>query len=436
MIKKITVKQFKSYLNATLTLAPLTLLVGANASGKSNLIEAIRFLSWLAKGRLVDDILEKVQLTNLAIRGTVDSLIYDGSQASSISLGCSLSNTDEWEDLNIEIALKNKKTLQIINESIRSHQTTVPLYEIKQTNNHVSHEVQVAYNNFARGGRKPSLACSNRQAIFTQLDIPSRFNAGPARERIPNIVTTFRDNLQQILFLDPNPRNMGGYSFIVDKQLQEDGANLSSVLYNLCEIDGKKEEVLTFIRALPEQDIADILFLKTPRNEVMLQLVESFAGHKQTRDAPILSDGTLRVLAVAAALLSVKTDSLLIIEEVDNGVHPNRANMLLQNIKTVAEKRNLHVLLTSHNPALLDTLPPQAIPDVVCCYRDPQQGDSRLIRLEDLQDYPELIAQGPLGQLMTKGVLNRFLKNQHSLEDKKLKGLAWLKSFKSNLELA
>ena len=46
----ITIKNFKSYKEATLPLSPLTLLIGANASGKSNAIEAFRFLSWVAGG--------------------------------------------------------------------------------------------------------------------------------------------------------------------------------------------------------------------------------------------------------------------------------------------------------------------------------------------------------------------------------------------------
>lgn len=50
--------------------------------------------------------------------------------------------------------------------------------------------------------------------------------------------------------------------------------------------------------------------------------------------------------------------------------------------------RKLRALITTHNPALLDALPPAAIPDVVCCYRDPERGDSRLIRLEEVRSYP------------------------------------------------
>ncbi len=101
----------------------------------------------------------------------------------------------------------------------------------------------------------------------------------------------------------------------------------------------------------------------------------------------------------------------MVIEEIDNGVHPSRAAMLLEQISTLAKRRKLRVLLSSHNPALLDALPDSAVSSVVFCYRDPRNGSSRLVRLQDLPDYPGLIAQGGIGHLMTTGVLERFVKN-------------------------
>jgi len=157
---------------------------------------------------------------------------------------------------------------------------------------------------------------------------------------------------------------------------------------------------------------------------------ESFADQEKIRDAGILSDGTLRVLAVAAALLSAPEGSLVIIEEIDNGVHASRVGTLLENIHSVAQERGIGVLVTTHNPALLDALPTAAIPDVVCCYRDPEAGDSRLVRLEDLEHYPELIAQGPLGRLMTQGVLDRYLKDRTEPEQKRADAMAWLETLK------
>ncbi|WP_198142999.1 AAA family ATPase [Stigmatella aurantiaca] len=220
------------------------------------------------------------------------------------------------------------------------------------------------------------------------------------------------------MFLDPVPRRMRDYNFTVERTLQGDGSNVSAVLYELCEKQQRKAEVLAFIRALPEQDILDLLFLKGPRDEVMVQLTESFGGRSRTYEAALLSDGTLRVLAVAAAVLSVPEGSLVVVEEIDNGVHPTRAKLLLENIQRVARERKLRVLLTTHNPALLDAIPVDAIPDVVACYRDPKEGDSRLMPLSKIPDSPELVAQGPVGQLATRGILDRYLKFPKTPEDK------------------
>jgi ABC-type branched-subunit amino acid transport system ATPase component len=50
-------------------------------------------------------------------------------------------------------------------------------------------------------------------------------------------------------------------------------------------------------------------------------------------------------------MLSATEGSLVVIEEIDNGVHPNRARHLLSSIREIAEKRKLRVLLSTHNPA-------------------------------------------------------------------------------------
>ena len=205
------------------------------------------------------------------------------------------------------------------------------------------------------------------------------------------------------------------------------------MLYDLREVKDQKEQVLDFIRSLPEQDIRDIGFLETTRNDVMLTLTESFADQAKLWEVGILSDGTLRILAVAAALLSVPEGSLVLVEEVDNGVHPSRVGTLLENIQRVARARKIRGLVTTHNPALLDAIPTEAIPDVVCCYRDPDAGDSRLIRLEDLDTYPELIAEGPLGRLMTKGILDRYLKDRTNAEQRCAQALEWIEMLKGGV---
>lgn len=161
----------------------------------------------------------------------------------------------------------------------------------------------------------------------------------------------------------------------------------------------------------------------------MLTLTETFGHQKRDYDVSLLSDGTLRVLAIAAALLSAPEGSLIVIEEIDNGVHPSRAQHLLANIREIADRRNLRVLLSTHNPALMDALPDEALSDVVFCYRDPQDGDSRLTRLGDIDNFPGLVSQGPLGHLVTTGVVDRFIKSPTTPEERKQKALAWIQAF-------
>lgn len=429
MIERITIENFKSFQRAELSLAPLTLLIGANASGKSNAIEATQLLAWLASGRRLGDLLFAIREQEISIRGTFGNLTYQGQE---ISLGCEIAPSPV---LSFFTTLRvGAEGLRIIEERLESPElsTHIPLYEVVEPASPYGNELQVAYNNFARGGKKPRIACVDQQSVFTQVATPARFAHKLSQRQIPAAASRLREDLENILFLDPDPRRMRNYSFLQEKRLKGDGAALSSVLYHLSEEEGKKGEILDFIRSLPEQDIRDITFLETPRGEVMVQLHETFGGKPVPREAALLSDGTLRVLAVAAALLSVPPGSMVVIEEIDNGVHPSRAELLLSNIQKAAQERGLRVLLTTHNPALLDAIPLEAIPDTVACYRDPDKGDSRLVRLEDLESYPDLVAQGPLGFLVTEGILDRFLKAREFRDrDKKVeRGLAWISEFR------
>jgi hypothetical protein len=118
---------------------------------------------------------------------------------------------------------------------------------------------------------------------------------------------------------------------------------------------------------------------------------------------------------------------MVVIEEIDNGAHPSRAHRLMRDIRAIASERKLRVLLTTHNPALMDALPDEALGDVVFCYRDPAEGDSRLVRLKDLERAPSLLAQGTLGDLVTRGVLDRFVKDRPAPDEERRRHRAWLK---------
>lgn len=433
MLRSITLTNFKSYRDAELPLAAMTFLIGPNASGKSNALEAIRLLNWLAIGSRVDDIGRAIQGGESMVRGLAKDLFRVADQE--LKLGVHIDGApDGWSDFVIGLRFFNNQ-LVITSESITKAGERVALYQIVSEPNPHSDEISVAYNNFSKGSRKPQIPCSNRQAVFYQLETPGRFEKSHARSQslIPTVVKALRQTLQNIVFLDPRPSVMREYVYAGDDSIKENGKNLSAVLYKICTAGPEsKVKLLSFIRSLPEQDIVDIDFIETERRDVMVQLKESFGHQTREVDAPLLSDGTLRVLAIAGTLLTAQSGALVIIEEVDNGVHPSRAEALVKQIRAIASERNLRVLLTSHNPALLDALPDSSLADVLCCYRDPADGASQLVRIGDLDRYSELVAQGPLGQLMTRRTLERFLKDPSTPEDRQRAAMAWLSSLKAS----
>src|SRR3954463_3530384 len=90
MIRTLELTNFKNFKNATLTLGPLTVLIGANASGKSNIRDAFRFLHGIGRGYSLAEILggkyvggERVWS---GIRGGTREVAYSGSDSFAIGV--------------------------------------------------------------------------------------------------------------------------------------------------------------------------------------------------------------------------------------------------------------------------------------------------------------------------------------------------------------
>ena len=426
MLSSFTVENFKSFREAaTLEFAPLTVLIGANASGKSNALEALRLLSWVARGRRLDSIRYDLRDNQHAIRGAVRDLGHGGARA--FSLSCR-TTYPEWDRYSIGIAVEDEGELRVAEEKLAGTAQRAPLFETLGRERQTG-ELRVAYNNFLRGGKKPQIRCIDREPVSIQLQSPAPFYPGhkKARKVVPEVARKYRTWLSHIFFLDPRPAAIRArYGLKTDRTLTENGDNLSGVLFDLCQTTDARNKVLEFMEAAPETGVRDIQFIETPRGEAIFLLAESFGSNGKCRDAALLSDGTLRVLAIAAGALSVPEGSILVIEEIDNGVHASRVKDLQDRLTMVAEERGIRILVTSHNPALLDALPDEALQDIVFCYRDPQTGASRLTRLGDLENYPELVMRAPPGQLMTRGSIDRFAKHQLTPEQRKRRADKWL----------
>ena len=216
-----------------------------------------------------------------------------------------------------------------------------------------------------------------------------------------------------IFVLNPIPDHMRGYSPLAEK-LMTDGSNIAGVLAAL---NGpKKKEIqdkLTFyLKKIPEKDIISVWTECVGKfdTDAMLYCQEGWQGDSSECivDARGMSDGTLRFLAIVTAMLINEGNKLIVVEEADNGLHPSRAENLLNMLQELGRERNIDVIITTHNPALLNAAGTSMIPFITVAHRN-ENGQSELTLLEDIQSLPKLISAGNIGELAADGKIESAL---------------------------
>ena len=135
---------------------------------------------------------------------------------------------------------------------------------------------------------------------------------------------------------------------------------------------------------------------------VLLTLVEE--GGRRT-SAYSASDGTLRFLAMIAALLGSEAASFYFFEELENGIHPARLALLLDLIEKQVSDGRIQVVATSHSPFFLGFLSPTALEHASLVYRTEGRADARIKRIVDLPDARRLIRDQNLARLHASGLV-------------------------------
>lgn len=411
MIKSFIFENFKSFQETTLNLEKLTILIGSNASGKTNAIEGIKILSETATGRELSMVLDGSKNVDSGIRGGSRGCCrFNTTQ---FKLGCIIDFDDET-DLKYSIKIKVGERIVIEEENLmkvwqNEANKSELIFRTKRATKE-SGDIKVEYNNGKRG-TNPEALCIRSMSVLSQIigKLPSDIDKV---KELSSCIELVINDLRNMLFLDPVPSQMRDYSRIGDSQLRPQADNLSSVLYHLSQDDTNKKAILGMIETLPENDIKDIDFVKTNIGDVMFQLKESYGGKIESIEAKRLSDGTIRCMAVIASLISEKAGNIVVIEEVDNGIHPSRANTLIKYIAQLAKERGIDVIITTHNPALLNAVKGDNLYGVSVCYRCKEDRSSKIISFIDIDKYPSLLAQGGLGDLATNDMITKTLKEE------------------------
>jgi predicted ATPase len=407
MLKEVRFKDWKSFRNATLFIDPLTVLVGTNASGKSNALDGIAFLSRAAQGHNLASALTGgasalADTTANPIRGGVEWAAMKPGKT--FTLEARLEGPDQT-DYEYSLTVRTMPQIEVASESLsQASGRRIRLFEANAEGEGAPGIPATLYN--GRGQRR-------RFEFRNSVSIISQVVGKEVRQEIVRGAEAVISVLASVFILDPVPTLMRSYSPL-STQLAHDASNLAGVLAGLPEPEKERIEtsLSAYVSRLPEGEVQKVWAEPAGRfkTDAMLYCTESWAkGYPLEVDARGMSDGTLRFLAILTALLTRPRRTLIVIEEVDNGLHPSRTKLLLHVLREIGAKREIDVLITTHNPALLDQLGPEMTPFVVFAHRSPETGESLLTLLEDVANLPKLLALGPLGALTTRGYIEQGL---------------------------
>ena len=406
MITSLRLKDFKNFADETLRLGPFTVIVGANASGKSNIRDAFRFLHGVGRGYTLAEAIggkhgaggqvewEPIRgATNEIIRiiGSPSGIPVPPQPAFGLEVKLTEGNTDVTFTVEVSREIFRSSGFRITRERLLTGGEEV--YEKPKSN---------------PGERHVSLGHDG--AIDIMLDKPALTQVRDSgqvwqsrRERIEPIVGA----LANMRFLDLVPDRMRAPAFPGQTVLGDGGENLPAVLREIC-TDPKRREILTaWARELTPMDVAKFDFPEDPSGRIHLKLIERSGREVSAYSA---SDGTLRFLALLAALLGEEPARLYFFEEIDNGIHPARLHLLIDLIERQTAKARVQVVSTTHSPDLISMVNDDTFGNmsVVCRLGDTEDSiyrpEDAIIRpVSDLPNAGELRKTQGLGRLLAGG---------------------------------
>ncbi len=367
MIRCLAIAGYRSLRDLTIELAPLTIVTGANGSGKSSLYRALRLLAEIAQGRLI---------ASLALEGGLGSTLWAGPERFSremkqgtmpvqglvrsgpvaLQLGFADDDFGYAIDLGMpsdsghfandpEIKLEAMWTGPRLARANLFAERRGPLVRLR------SGETGEWRNSFESLPGFDSMVthCADPQDGFELLML---------RERMRN--WRFYDTLRT----DRDAPARAGQVLTYTPVLASDGADLAAAL-------------LTIIAIGDEAALAAAIDDAFPGSRLRVEdgaLAMTQPGLLRPLAAAELSDGTLRYLLLVAALLSPRPPALMILNEPEGSLHPDLLPALARLLVQAAE--HCQIVLVSHSEALVEMLRQE--PCAAAVVLEKQLGETRV----------------------------------------------------------
>jgi predicted ATPase len=340
------VSRFRSLRDETIPLSDLNLFIGANASGKSCILDALRFLH--------EGVRDRDFRGPVFARGGILHLAWKGEEARQIQLVVHLNENGKTYEWSVRFSregydfIAQEEVYELL--SLTPPSRTHLLSADKGTGWWWSGEKQVP---LAQDPTACALAAASADASF------------PARG-VAEFVSRWG-------FFDPSPFLLRkSWSGLDSSRFDPYGRNLADRLYALRE---SAPETFKQIVSATQSVLGLPTGIHPRESEDRFFFVQDEPGLRFPVHQMGASSGTLRMLALMTALFSEAGSSLVGIEEPENHVHPTALRAFADYLLKARDR--VQVLVTTHSPLLLDFLDE---PGAVCVVRHVDQEGTRVIR--------------------------------------------------------
>lgn len=376
LIEHIHVRNFKSIKEATLNLEPLTVIVGANAAGKSNIINVFRFISNIITVGIDNAIALQggiPYLTNACLKkGTPIEISFTVNLSSEgwvrhsdiKHLGFEIERIHyhfiiqpnlrgngyhiyrdtlqfDFKCMKVNASAKKEDRYTDMSESLTF------LFDRKTPESSVKVSFSFSDNSSFDNDTKEKIKQDTSAFFFCKLANENKKEL--MLYRMALLLPPFFSEDSLIRIFDFDPRVLKASSSMVSiRRLNEDGSNLALVLRGILNTKEKRKKLTTLLNEfLPF--VESITVENNLDKSVSYKLQEKYSN--KSFHANFLSDGTVSVLAIIIALYFEAESNVIILEEPERNIHPKLLPDFLASAEDVSTEKQ--VIITTHNPELL-----------------------------------------------------------------------------------
>ena len=349
-LKSVHIENYLSLRDVALPLQPLTVLVGPNASGKSNILRALSLLNQM----MTFEVLPPVEFIQ-------DSLWAGEANHITFQLQAEAKETPTVYKLNLKVEANNRSVAEelLVND--------VQVISIQSGEGEVQDE----------DGKNRTTYKSNKLALKSAGDYGNK--------PVTNALTEFIKGWEFYDFRPELIRDEIIQFSPVTKELYE-SPNLDSFGVSLPEVlsawHNNKPELFDSVSESLATSINLKIGQRTIDEELELCLLE---GYKNPISLKRASDGTLRLVAYYILLNESELPPLIAIEEPERNLHPGALTDIANVLEQIAERTQ--VIITTHSSQLLDAFNPENLSDslgVLLLGNRLGQG-TEIINLEDIR---------------------------------------------------